>query len=57
MREVAVIGIGQTKVYEHWDHSLRELAGEAILNALMDAGISTVEGIYVAGDCAGVEAG
>jgi acetyl-CoA C-acetyltransferase len=47
MREVAVIGIGQTKVHEHWDHSLRELAGEAILNALMDAGLSTVEGIYV----------
>ena len=31
MREVAVIGIGQTKVQENWDKSLRDLAGEAVL--------------------------
>ena len=37
MREIAVIGIGQTKVDEHWDKSMRELAGEAALAALADA--------------------
>jgi acetyl-CoA C-acetyltransferase len=29
MRKVAVIGIGQTKIEEQWDKSLRDLAGEA----------------------------
>lgn len=47
MREVAVIGIGQTKIDEHWDKSLRDLAGEAALAALQDAGINGVEGVYV----------
>ncbi len=47
MREVAVIGIGQTKVDEHWDKSLRDLAGEAALAALQDAGINGVEAVYV----------
>ena len=47
MREVAVLGIGQTKVDEHWDKSLRILAGDAVLAALQDAGIPGVEGIFV----------
>ena len=47
MREVAVLGIGQTKVDEHWYKSLRILAGDAVLAALQDAGISGVEGIFV----------
>jgi acetyl-CoA C-acetyltransferase len=47
MREVAVLGIGQTKVDEHWDKSLRVLAGEAILAALQDAGMPAVEGLFV----------
>jgi acetyl-CoA C-acetyltransferase len=47
MREVAVIGIGQTPVQEHWDKSLRELAGDAVLNALQDAQLPSVEGVYV----------
>lgn len=47
MREVAVIGIGQTKVDEHWDKSLRELAGDAVLSAVQDAGISHVDSLYV----------
>ncbi len=46
MREVAVIGIGQTKVDEHWDKSLRELAGEAALAALTDGGRESVDGIF-----------
>jgi acetyl-CoA C-acetyltransferase len=47
MREVAVLGIGQTKVDEHWDKSLRELAGEAVLAALNDAGVTSAEGLFV----------
>jgi len=47
MREVAVLGIGQTRVDEHWDKSLRELAGDAILAALQDAGLANVDGLYV----------
>lgn len=53
MREVAIIGIGQTRVFEHWDFSLRELAGDAILKALMDAGISRVDGLYIGNMLAG----
>jgi acetyl-CoA C-acetyltransferase len=47
MREVAVLGIGQTKVEEQWDKSLRELAGDAALAALQDAGVNSVESVYV----------
>ena len=47
MREVAVVGIGQTKVTEHWDKSLKELAGDAILNALHDADINFFDALYV----------
>ena len=31
MRELAIIGIGQTVIDEHWDRSLRDLAGEDVL--------------------------
>jgi hypothetical protein len=37
MREVAILGVGQTPVDEHWDKSLREIAGEAVFAALQDA--------------------
>lgn len=47
MRPVAVIGIGQTKIEEQWDKSLRELAGEAILMALQDAEMSEVESLFI----------
>ena len=47
MREVAVIGIGQTKIDEHWDKSFRELAGEAALSALADSGLDRVNAIYI----------
>jgi len=47
MREVAVLGIGQTPAEEQWDKSLRELAGEAVFAALQDAGTERVEGVYV----------
>lgn len=47
MRELAVIGIGQTTIDEHWDKSLRDLAGEAALAAMQDAGINGVDGVFV----------
>jgi acetyl-CoA C-acetyltransferase len=47
MREVAVLGIGQTPSDEQWDKSLRELAGDAVLFALQDAGLESVDGVYV----------
>jgi acetyl-CoA C-acetyltransferase len=47
MREVAVFGIGQTPADEHWDQSLRVLAGEAVLAALENAGLDTAEGLFV----------
>jgi len=47
MREVSIIGIGQTRVAEHWDRSLRHLAADAILAAMKDAGIETADALYV----------
>lgn len=47
MRDVAVVGIGQTKVEEHWDKSLRELAGDAALIAVHDAQLDQIDSIYV----------
>ncbi len=59
MRDVSIIGIGQTKVAEHWDRSLRHLAGEAILAAMEDAGIEprAVEALYVGNMLSGVLTG
>ena len=47
MRKVAVIGIGQTVVSEHWEKSLKELEGDAILNALMDAHINEFDSLFI----------
>ncbi len=47
MREVAVIGIGQVRVDENWSKSLREIAGDAALSALMDSGQEKVDAVYV----------
>jgi acetyl-CoA C-acetyltransferase len=47
MRDVVIIGIGQTPVGEHWQRSLRHLAHDAIMPALQDAGVETVDALYV----------
>jgi acetyl-CoA C-acetyltransferase len=47
MRQVGIIGIGQTKVSEHWDLSLKDLAGQAVLAALLDAGRERADGLFV----------
>jgi acetyl-CoA C-acetyltransferase len=54
MREVAVIGIGQTKVEEQWDKSLREIAVESIINAIHDSGVEKVDGIFVGNMMSGI---
>ena len=47
MRKVAVLGIGQTKIDEHWDKSLREIGGEAAFAAMQDAGMGKVDALVV----------
>ena len=47
MREVAVLGIGQTRIDEQWDKSLKDLAGEAVLAALKDAGLTSADAIFI----------
>ena len=47
MRQVAILGVGQVPVREHWELSVRQLAAEAGRAALMDANISSVDAIYV----------
>ncbi len=47
MRDVSIIGIGQTEVAEHWERSLRHLAGDAVLAAMADAGVERVDALYV----------
>jgi acetyl-CoA C-acetyltransferase len=47
MRKIAILGIGQTKIGEHWEKSLREIGGEAAFAAMQDAGMETVDALYV----------
>ncbi len=47
MQEVAILGIGQTPVREHWDMSLRQLAVQAGRLAMNDAGLDRVDMLYV----------
>ena len=45
--EVVIVGIGQEPVGEHWDTSLRELAGRALRSAMKDAGGLQPQAVYV----------
>jgi acetyl-CoA C-acetyltransferase len=47
MRDVSIIGVGQTPVSEHWDLGLRQLALGAIQAALHDAGVERVDLVVV----------
>lgn len=47
MRDVSIIGFGQTPVGEHWELSLRHLAAQAVLAAMQDAGIERADALYV----------
>lgn len=57
MRDVAIIGVGQTEVGEHWDLSLRHLALKAVQAALADAGVERVDAFYVGNMLGGELAG
>src|SRR4030042_1824237 len=54
MRKVAILGIGQTPVDEHWDKSLKELAGEAIFSALSDANRNSAEALFIGNMLSGI---
>lgn len=47
MRQVAILGIGQTPIREHWGLAIRDLAVAAGRAAMEDAGIERVDAIYV----------
>jgi acetyl-CoA C-acetyltransferase len=47
MRKVAIVGLGQTPVREHWQNNLRDLAVTALRDAMEDAGVDTVDSVYV----------
>jgi len=47
MRDVSIIGIGQTPVGEHWDKSLRHLAYDALSAAMKDANVARADALYV----------
>lgn len=47
MRKVAILGIGQIKIDEHWDLSLREIGGNAAFAAMQDAGMDQVDALFV----------
>ena len=46
MRDVFIVGVGQTPVGEHWDLGLRELGRSAVEDALADARIEAVDALY-----------
>ena len=54
MRQLAIIGIGQTPVGELWDKSLREIAGEAVLAAMLDASLEKVDGLFLGNMLSGI---
>ncbi len=47
MRKLAILGIGQITVDEHWELSLRELGGNAAFAAMQDAGMEKVDALFV----------
>ena len=47
MRDVYVIGAGLTRFGELWEHSLRDLFVQASTEAIRDAGVETLDGMYI----------
>lgn len=45
MRDVYIIGVGQTVVARHPNTSLRSLAAQAVKAAMADAGVESVQGL------------
>jgi acetyl-CoA C-acetyltransferase len=57
MRDVAIVGIGQTPVGELWDRSLRQLGHDAIRAAMADAGTEQADALFVGNMLSGELAG
>ena len=57
MRDVAIVGVGQVEVGEHWDTSLRHLSLGAVQAAMADAGVTHVDALYVGNMLSGELAG
>ncbi len=59
MRNVSIVGIGQTPVGEHWDRSIRHIAYDAISAAMRDANVERADALFVgnmlSGDLLGQE--
>ena len=53
MSNVSIIGLGQIKVSEHWDTSIRHMAWYAIEAAMDDAATTDIDAIYVGNMLAG----
>ncbi len=47
MRDVAIIGVGMTKWGEIWEKSLRQLFVDVAIEAIADAGIEDLDGMYI----------
>ena len=47
MRQVAILGIGQTIVEEQWEKSLRDIAVDSVTCALEDAGRESADGLFI----------
>ena len=47
MRKIAILGIGQIKIDEHWELSLREIGGNAAFAAMQNAGMEKVDALFV----------
>ncbi len=54
MRPVAILGIGQTVIDEQWEKSIRDIAADAVLAVLHDAGRETAEGVFVGNMMSGI---
>ena len=57
MRDVGILGIGQTAVAERWDASIRDLAVEAARAAMADARLDRVDAVYVGNMASGLLCG
>jgi acetyl-CoA C-acetyltransferase len=54
MRPIAILGIGQTIIDEQWDKSLRDIAADAVITAMHDAGRESAEGVFVGNMMSGI---
>ena len=59
MRDVSIIGVGQVKVGELWDQSIKQLTYQAIRAALADCGLERerVDSVYVSNMLSGTVSG